>query len=185
MRMREILLGFCLATVVAGCGSNELTLSEYAAEVEALVAEMESRFVSIDTEWLGGPPSVDRAAEYWEDRLEIRSDFLDAIEELDPPEDIDAMHTQSIDLFSKITQADVALRAKAESFVELDDHWQWVDTEEGRAADAVLEDVYAFCRDSQQEFDATKERESFDEMPWIPSEMKEVVRVAFGCPPSE
>ncbi len=174
-----------MAIVAAGCGSSELTLSEYASEVEAQVAEMESRFVSIDAEWLGGSPSVDRAAEYWEDRLEIRNDFLDAIKELDPPEDVEAMHTQSIDLFSRITQADAALRAKAESFTEFDDHWQWADTEEGRAADAVLEDIYAFCRGSQQEFDDTKDRETFAEMHWVPTEMKEVVRVAFGCPPSE
>lgn len=183
--MRTILLGFCFATFVAGCASSEPTLSEYASEVEALVAEMESRFVSIDAEWLGGPPNVDRAAEYWDDRLEIRNDFLDAIKELDPPEDVEAMHAQSIDLFSRITQADVALRAKAESYAEFDDHWQWADTEAGRAADAVLEDVYTFCRDSQQEFDDTRDRETFAEMPWVPSEMKEVVRVAFGCPPSD
>jgi hypothetical protein len=179
-----LLVGCSLAVAISGCGSNELTLSEYASEVEALVAEMESRFVSIDAEWLGGPPSVDRAAEYWEDRLEIRDDFLDAIKELRPPEDVEAMHAQSIDIFTKITQADVALRAKAESFTELDSHWQWVDTPEGRASDAVLEDVYAFCRESQEEFDETRDRDALAEMPWIPSEMKEVVRVAFGCPPS-
>ena len=169
---------------MAGCGSGELSLTEYASEVEGLVAEMESGFVSIDAEWLSEPPSVERAAEYWEDRLEIRNDFLDAIKDLDPPEDVEAMHAQSIDIFTKIMQADVALRAKAESFTELDSHWQWVDTPEGRASDAVLEDVYAFCRESQEEFDETQGRDALAEMPWIPSEMKEVVRVAFGCPPS-
>lgn len=178
------MVGCSLAVAIAGCGSGELTLSEYASEVEALVAEMESRFASIDAEWVAEPPSVDRAAEYWEDRLEIRDDFLDAIRELNPPEEVEAMHAQSIDIFTKITQADVALRAKAESFTELDSHWQWVDTPEGRASDAVLEDVFVFCRASQDEFDETRDRESLAEMPWIPSEMKEVVRVAFGCPPS-
>lgn len=185
MDTRSILLGSCLVVALVGCGSAELTLSEYASEVEALVAEMESRFESIDAEWLSEPPNVDRAADYWEDRIEVRTDYLDAVKELVPPEDIEPMHNQAIEVFTRITDADIALQERAETFTEFDDHWQWVDTPEGRASDAVLEDVFAFCRESQQEFDETQDRESLAEMPWIPSEMKEVVRVAFGCPPSE
>ena len=67
----------------------------------------------------------------------------------------------------------------------IDDHWQWVDTPEGRAADAVLEEVYEFCRSSQAEYDATRDRESLNDLPWVPSEMREVVKVAFGCPPAD
>ena len=62
------------------------------------------------------------------------------------------------------------------------EHWQWVETPEGQAAEAVLEDVYAFCRASQAEFDATGEREPLADVPWVPPEMKEIVSVAFGCP---
>jgi hypothetical protein len=63
------------------------------------------------------------------------------------------------------------------------EHWQWVETPEGQAADAVLEEVFAFCRASQAEFDATEVREALEDAAWVPSEMKEVVKVAFGCPP--
>ena len=58
-----------------------------------------------------------------------------------------------------------------------------MDTPEGQAADAVLEEVFAFCRASQAEFDATEDREALEDAAWVPSEMKEVVKVAFGCPP--
>lgn len=185
MRIHRFWLGLLPALAVVGCGSAELTLTEYATELEGLVAEMEVRFIDIDAEWLSEPPSVDRAAEYWDQRLDIRNDFLNGIEELQPPEEAVDMHEQSIGIFTRITDADVALRARVDTMDTFTDHWQWVDTPEGQAADAVLADVYAFCRQSQEEFDATSDRETFDDMPWIPSEMKEVVRVAFGCPPSE
>jgi hypothetical protein len=58
-----------------------------------------------------------------------------------------------------------------------------VNTAEGQAAEAVLEEVFAFCRASQAEFDATEERESLEDVPWLPPEMTEIVKVAFGCPP--
>ena len=62
-------------------------------------------------------------------------------------------------------------------------HWDWRDTPEGRASQAVLEDVYDFCRASQEEFDATSAREKAQDAAWLPAEMREIVRVAFGCPP--
>jgi hypothetical protein len=63
------------------------------------------------------------------------------------------------------------------------EHWQRVDTPEGRAAEAIPEGVFAFCRASQADYDATSDRAPLPDVPWIPSEMSEVVSVAFGCPP--
>lgn len=178
------LAALVLAVTAAACGSGELSLTEYADEVEILVAEMEASFIEIDTEWMSQTPSVARAQEYWDDRLQIRYDFLESVESLHPPEAVIGMHEDSIAVFTTITDADVALRARVDRYETIDDHWQWVDTPEGQAAEAALVDVYEFCRDSQEEFDATKQREQLDDTPWLPSEMKEVVRVAFGCPPS-
>jgi hypothetical protein len=156
---------------------------EYAAAVEALVAEMTAQFASIDEEWTSQPPTAERAEVYWEQRLEIRTEFLEAVEDLNPPEEIAGMHAESIDIFTRITAADEALAARTAEFETVTDHWQWVDTEEGQAADAILAEVYDFCRASQAEFDATGEREVLEDIPWIPSEMTQAVSVAFGCPP--
>jgi hypothetical protein len=182
--MRALLISL-LAIALAACGSGELSLTDYAAEVESMVAEMESRFATIDAEWESEPPTVERASDYWDDRLEIRNDFLEFVEALNPPEEIVEMHRAAIEVFTRITDADVALSVRAAEYETLESHWQWADTPEGQAADAVLADVFAFCRDSQDEFDATREREELEELAWIPAEMKEVVRVAFGCPPAD
>lgn len=185
MRQSLIIAGtfLLLATTTVACGGGSLSLAEYAAEIEDLVADMGAQFTSIDEEWTSQPPSADRAEEYWNQRLAIRDEFLDGIKDLDPPDDVAGMHEQSIDIFTRITAADEALAVRTAEFETLSDHWQWVNTPEGQAAEAVLAEVYAFCRASQAEFDATEERGILEDNPWIPSEMTEVVSVAFGCPP--
>jgi hypothetical protein len=183
MRMRLMIAGALFAATATACGGSNLTVTDYAAAVEYLVADMVAQFASIDEEWTSQPPTKERAADYWEQRLAIRAEFLEGVEDLDPPDEIADMHAAAVDIFSRITAADEALAARSASFETVTDHWQWVDTTEGRAADAILEQVYAFCRASQEEFDATGDREVLEGNPWIPSEMTEVVSVAFGCPP--
>ena len=93
------------------------------------------------------------------------------------------MHLESIELFERMTDADVALRARVDEYDTINEHWQWVDTPEGQAADALLQEVFAFCRASQAEFDSTRDRGSLEDVPWVPPEMEQAVKVAFGCPP--
>ena len=181
--MRHKWIVLCLVLVVSGCSSGTLTLSEYAGQIEVLVADMTSRFEAIDEVWVSGDPTTERAEEYWEERLTIRHDFLGAIGDLDPPAVATDSHLESIDLFTRITEADEALAARVATFETITDHWQWVDTPEGAAADAVLAEVYEFCRTSQDEFDSTAQGGALEGMPWVPSEMSKVIKVSFGCPP--
>ena len=172
------------AVLLMACGGGDLTAAEYAEAAEDVVGDMEARFRAIDTEWETGAPTKERALEYWDRRLEIRGDVLERIRELDPPPEVDEMHDSAVTVFEKIAAADEALAARVGEYQAVTEHWQWADTPEGRAADAVLEEVFAFCRASQEAFDATQHRESLgEEVPWLPPEMAEVIRVAFGCPP--
>lgn len=161
-----------------------MTVAEYAGAAEDLVATMVSDFGSIDAEWESGEPSPDRAEEYWEQRLEIREALLEGVKALVPPEPITGMHESAVDIFTRITAADRALAERVLASEALDGHWGWVDTPEGQAVEAILAEVYDFCRASQADFDATAQGAAFEDMPWVPSEMTETVSVAFGCPPS-
>ncbi len=181
--MRSAWVGVCLAVVLVACSGGSLTISEYAAEVEGLVAEMEASFASLDAEWESATPTVDGAKRYWDQRLEIRDDFLGAIQDLKPPEEVADQHAAAVDVFGRITEADEAIAAQVATYETISEHRPWLDTPQGQASLAVLEDVYAFCRMSQAEFDETIEREPLEGVPWLPSEMREIVRVAFGCPP--
>ena len=173
----------CLTVALGACSGGTLTPSEYAEQAEGLVAEMEAQFASIDSAWESQLPTVDGARSYWEQRLEIRAEFLEGVRNLKPSEGITAQHAAALDVFERITAADEALAARVATFDSVTDHWQWVDTPEGRAAEAVLEDVFDFCRASQEEFDATAGLEDLEDVPWVPPEMKEAIKVAFGCPP--
>lgn len=176
-------IGLLVAVLLAGCGGSSLSLADYAADAEQLVGEMQASFAALDAEWEAHPPTKDGAMRYWEGRLAIRDGFLDGVEQLDPPRGIEAMHDAALDIFARLTAADEALAERVARQEAVTGHWDWVDTPEGRASDAILEEVYDFCRTSQADFDATQGREAFIDTPWVPSEMTEVVSVAFGCPP--
>ena len=174
-----------IAVAASACGEGTPTVSEYAAEAERLVAEMTQGFVAADAAWESEAPSVEGAEEYWEARLAVRRGFLEDVMALDPPAEVVAQHDAAVDVFTRMTVADEALAARTAQFDEITDHWQWVATPEGEAADALLEEVFAFCRASQAAYDATQDRAALQELPWIPSDVTEVVSVAFGCPPAE
>jgi hypothetical protein len=180
---RRTATGLLVLAVASGCGAGSLTVSEYAEAAEQLVATMESDFRALDADWESREPSVEGALDYWQRRLEIREEFLEGVDDLTPPEAIQGMHETALDVFGRITAADEALAARVARYDSITEHWQWTDTPEARASDAILQEVWAFCRASQADFDATAQGEAFEDMPWVPSEMTEVVSVAFGCPP--
>lgn len=181
MRMRVLLVVSVAA--LAACGGGSLSLSEYAAEGERLVADMNSGFVELDASWEAQTPTRDAALEYWEGRLEIRDTFLASIKDLDPPREVEGMHETALELFARINAADEALAARVEAQETVTGHWDWDDTPEGLVSKAITEEVYEFCRYSQGQFDATQSRGALVDVPWVPSAMTEVVSVAFGCPP--
>lgn len=183
MRTRTWWIIGWLALGLASCSAGSLTATEYAETVEDLVAEMEGRFAEADADWEAEAPSLAGALRYWDIRLEIREDFLEDVRALEPPPEVEAMHADALEVFRRITEADVALAARVTQYSEVTTHRQWLETPEGNASLAVLEDVYAFCRASQEDFDATRSRESLEDAPWLPTEMREVIKVAFGCPP--
>lgn len=172
-----------LGVALTSCGGGDsLTLVEYAGEVERLVATMEDDFVALDEEWESQTPSLDGARAYFDRRLEIRAVFLDAVEGLDPPSEVGGMHETAVDVFSRITDADEALAERVDEYETVTDHRQWRDTPEAQASLQVLEEVFAFCRESQAAFDATQEPQLVEGSAWVRPEVRQVVAVAFGCP---
>jgi hypothetical protein len=178
----RLVLGGCLL-VLAACGGGSLSLAEFATEGERLVADMNAGFAALDSSWEAETPTKEGALEYWKGRLEIRRTFLDGIKDLDPPREVEEMHETSIGLFTKINEADEALATRVEAQETVNGHWDWDDTPEGRVSLAITEEIFDFCRYSQGQFDATQGRGALIDVPWVPSEMTEVISVAFGCPP--
>ncbi len=182
--MRRALAGVCLAVILVACGvGGRLSASEYADEIETLVATVSNRFAALEAEWSTQEPTIENTQSYWERRLAVRADLLDAVRALTPPDELIDLNETALDLYTRVSDAEIALADRVATYddaAELEGMW---DTPEGQVVLAALEDTYILCRATQAEFDATQDREGFGSMPWIPPEMKEVIQVAFGCPP--
>jgi hypothetical protein len=65
------------------------------------------------------------------------------------------------------------------SIEDLDQVWEGPEAQAVRAAEMQAIEL---CYAAQDQIDATEDREAFGDTPWIPSQLKEVVRVSFNCP---
>jgi len=94
--VRHVWVGICLAVILAACGGDSVTVSEYAEQAEGLVAVMESQFEALDAQWESSDPTVEGARKYWVRRLEIRIEFLEGVRALDPPEEVADQHAAAL-----------------------------------------------------------------------------------------
>ena len=179
--MRRITLWF-LVLGVAACGGGH-TLTEYGAGAEAAVAFMNARVDELDVA-IADTASMDEVWALWDQRIAAREELVAEIRALDPPDSAAEMHKVAVDILSRLAAAEAAMAVHAgdETITHLGEVW---DTSEGRAARAVDEEAIAICQAAHAFFDGTADRQILAEVPWIASELKEVVEVAFGCTATE
>ena len=174
-RIRVLFLVF----VVAACGGGP-SLTDYAEDVETLVATMNARLDELDAE-TEGTQDLDEIQRYAQQRVAARSDFLAGMQDLEPPDDVAELHGTALEIMERVTDAESVLADRVmdlESASGIDAIWE---TPEGVAARAADAQAIALCQGAQAEFDQTVDRTEFEDVPWIPSEMKQVILVAFGC----
>ena len=178
---RTSTVALSLALVLAACGGGTLTLSEYGEQGEQLVIEVSQRVDALDAELESEDQTVDSVRAYWDERVQARRDFSEGLEALEPPEEAAELHAVVVDIFNRLTLAEESLADRVTSLETASGPAEWWATPEGRVARAVDEEVTQICVVAQGAFDETVDREAVAEVPWMPPEMKDVVRVAFGC----
>ena len=185
MVIRRLTVTTCLlALVLAACGSGSLTLTEYAERLESAVAAMNGRIDALDVR-LEAAPSVDEARRLWDERIAAREALVEEFEALDPPERAVEMHEAVLDILRRLTAAEAAMGSKATESGDVFDLGEIWSSAEGRAARAIDEEAIGICLAGQAAFDKTTDREILADVPWMSSEMKEVVDVVFGCTPAQ
>jgi hypothetical protein len=177
-----MILAICLAILLPGCGSAEPTLSEYAEELEVLVTTMNRKITVLDSNLESEPLTIEGTQNYFEDKIAARDELLEGFRSIEPPEEAADMHAASLDILGKLTNAERTLAQQADGIETADELSELWNTQAGLTADAVDEEARAFCATAQAQFDSTRNRADVFEGPWIPSELKEVVQVFFGCP---
>jgi hypothetical protein len=157
-----------------------MSLPEYAKEVEALVTTMNARFDGLDTEFsdAGDLDDIKESARQW---IEARTEFLSGMKQLDAPEAVADLHDEAVTIMGRVVESESAFSEMIQNLDSDSDRDSLWDTPEGVAARAADARAIVLCDAAQETLDSTDSRSELEGVPWIPAEMKEIVRVAFGC----
>ena len=110
--------------------------------------------------------------------MAVRTDLQNNLTDLNPPEELADFHADVVELLGRILAAQEDWAVRADTASSLDE----LQTSPEALAFWDLDAKMApLCLELQSKLDATAEREIFAEVPWIPSEMKEVVDLVVGC----
>jgi hypothetical protein len=174
---------FVIVIVIAVLGSScasEMSLPEYAEEVEALVTTMNARLDELDDEFVD-TANLSAIKEYARERVKARTDFLSGMNELDAPEVVVELHTEAISIMGRVVETEGTLSEMVQNLDSVSDVDSIWETPEGVAARTADERAVALCEAAQDTLDSTASGSDLEGVPWIPPEMKQIVRVAFGC----
>jgi hypothetical protein len=169
----------CLLT--AACGDGSLGLAEYNEQGTAIAEVMEGRIAALDAAWDSETATVDDVRMYWDQRIDAYETGLGGFRDLTPSGEVAELHRTGMELFTKLVEAESAVADRVASFESVTGPEEWWATSEGAAVRAAEEDIYSLCLVFQATYDATVARIVVSDVPWIPSEMKEIVQVDIGC----
>lgn len=180
--IRAVGVGLLCALLIAACGGDQLSLSEYSGEVAAIIGRVDGRLDTHAAELAAAPPDVEATRAYLDDRVRGYRELVDGIDALDPPEQIDELHATLREILGALLVAEEARAAYAatvETVGGLTQVWEGPESQAVRAAELQAIEL---CYAAQQQIDDTGAREDLEGIVWIPAEMREVVRVSFDCP---
>jgi hypothetical protein len=167
--------------IAASCGGNELSLTEYAEQVEGLTTTMYGTLGDLGAELASEAPTVEGYQTFFDGQAAAYRELLDGLQAIEPPKGYAELHAVSVDIMARLTVAQEALSRRADDIETMDELSLLPDSPELLAADAARNEIIEFCQAMQAHFDATAARDAFVDVPWIPSELQEVVVIAFGC----
>ena len=179
--------------MLAGCGGGELSMEEYVESVDAIFERAIGQYEDI-IESPGGLVLVVGQGDHlgFDDQglqltdftpqdlhvalgrvVEIQDEAVAAAAAIDPPEQIADIHTL---YFRELPLRELAARAAtAASWEELSDSAEMAAYRDALEADNQV------CDEFQATLDATADRGAFVDVPWMPSELTEIVDYALGC----
>ena len=179
--MRRVFVATCLLLILASCGGDEITLTEYAETVERHTTTMYARLEAFTDEAVFAGATVEKIQTIFGEITAAYRRLSDGLQAIEPPAEISAVHDAAVEIAANLAAAGDALARRADAVETPDELSALFASPESQAIEAAAIEMVTFCQERQAEFDATADREVFAGTPWIPAEMQEVVLVAFGC----
>ena len=175
-----------LAILVAlgACGSDEMSLTEYVEQVNEAAAQAGERATELTEQ---GVLAGDITPQQVEDGLmqalaTIRIPLQEAVDAMQPPEQVAAMHSLLWGWHADFITVETALAERFGATPDTEAGWtELSDSQEMVAYRAAIEDGKQVCIDFQAQLDETEERGAFEDVAWLPGELSEVVNAALGC----
>lgn len=175
-----------LAVAAAACGDSDQSVPDYIEQVEAITQSVGNAFDELDAEREAqGSPTVADTQAYLDSRVELRAQLLTDFEALSPPDQLANLQAEAVASMERVLASEEALAdlaADAETSADIDAVWSSPEAVAWRAADL---EIMAVCQSAEAEFDTPEELEDLGDLPWLPSEMGEVLSVALGCTPEQ
>ena len=182
-----------VAGMLSSCGGNEMTMTEYVEAVDAVFDRGLERYemVVASPEGMvlivgqgdhlgfgtGGLQLTDFTPQDLHVALEqvaaIQSEALEAAGEIDPPDQIEDLHEL---YFRELPISELSARAAIAT-----DWYDLSESPEMEAYRAALQADNEVCAEFQRKLDATEARGEFEDVPWMPAQLTEIVEYALGC----
>jgi len=173
----------CLVLLLCGCGGSEMSLTEYTESINAaeIRASQQGEALAAEAEEVVDFTPQDLQAVLEQARV-IRIEVDEAVDQVEPPEQISDIHNLIFDWHEEFITIEEALAVRAGTTPDTAAGWtELSDSPEMAAYRQAIAEGKQVCIDFQSRLDATEERGVFTDTPWIPGEMKEVVERVLGC----
>jgi hypothetical protein len=188
--MRCVCAGALLALIIAACGGGgELSVTDYVASLNAAVDTARGEYESLVTSPDGAVllANGEQLAEYTPQDLQaalgairdIEAGFEESVGEVRPPEEVADIHSFWFNFDSNFVPAQEALEARAGAAADWD---ELSESPEMAAYRTALAEDKRVCADFEARLNTSEEApENLTDVPWIPSEMKQIVEAVLGC----
>lgn len=184
MARRLTLLVLAVGLLAGACSSGP-SLTEYAEEIESIVAEHNAGMDANDRDLESEAETLERIQTYAGTRMDLRNSFLAALESLEPPGEAEDLHNAALGTIHSVVESEQVLFEQAISATDITNVGDIWASPQGQAARAADAQVIAICQAAEAAINSTEDRQALVGMPWVPSELQEVVNVAFGCTAAE
>ena len=175
--MRRVLAGLGVGLLLSGCGGGGLSLTEYVDQLNAIndqvVPQAEALISELERSTTPGEVSATMQR-----MAALRIESVQAIEALDPPEQIAELHQLTLGWEKRLVPIEEAFAARAGDVAGWE---ELLDSAEVAAYRAALVEGKQVCIEFQARLRATADRGVFADTPWIPGALSEVVEARLGC----
>jgi len=187
--MRRVCVGVLLALSIAACGGGELSVADYVASLNSAVDTARGEYESLVTSPEGAVliANGEQLAEYTPQDLQAALGALRDIEvgveesigAIQPPEEVADIHNYWFNFDSNFIPTQEALEVRAGTAADWDELSESLEMAAYRTALAKDKRV---CAEFEAQLSTPEEdRDNLTDVPWIPSDMKQIVEAVLGC----